>query len=164
MIIPRHLSRRAVLRGLGAAVALPVLDAMYPAFAAQATKAALRPTRMAFLYVPNGIVMEDWTPAGELGASPLGELPRISSAFAPYRNDLMMLTGLTSNGGRALGDGPGDHGRAGAAYLTGVHPKRSETNIGCGISADQIAAAELGTMQAYETGDYTRKPRRVAAP
>ncbi len=150
MIIPRHLSRRAVLRGLGAAVALPVLDAMYPAFAAQAMKTALRPTRMAFLYVPNGIVMEDWTPAGELGASPLGELPRISSAFAPYRNDLMMLTGLTSNGGRALGDGPGDHGRAGAAYLTGVHPKKtSGKDIQAGISMDQIAARQLEGKTKY---------------
>ncbi|MEO7190287.1 MAG: DUF1552 domain-containing protein [Vicinamibacterales bacterium] len=138
------LSRRTVLRGLGATVALPFLDAMYPVFAAQAVKTALRPTRMAFLYVPNGIVMEDWTPAGGLGATPLVELPRISSALAPYRHDVMMLTGLTSNGGRALGDGAGDHGRAGAAYLTGVHPKKtSGKDIQAGISMDQIAAQHL---------------------
>ena len=67
----KQLSRRTVLRGLGATVALPFLDAMYPAFAAQVVKQALRPTRMAFLYVPNGIVMEDWTPAGGLGVTPL---------------------------------------------------------------------------------------------
>jgi hypothetical protein len=63
----KRLSRRTVLRGLGATIALPFLDAMYPAFASQAVKKSLRPNRMAFLYVPNGIVMEDWTPAGGLG-------------------------------------------------------------------------------------------------
>ena len=104
----RTLSRRTILRGLGTAVALPFLDAMYPAFASQAAKASLRPTRMAFLYVPNGIVMADWTPAGEIGATPLASLPRISSILDPYKSDLTFLTGLTSNGGRALGDGPGD--------------------------------------------------------
>jgi len=135
------LSRRTVLRGLGAAVALPFLDAMYPAFAAQAVKSALRPTRMAFLYVPNGIVMDDWTPAGAVGATPLSALPRISNHLSAYTSDLTFLSGLTSNGGRALGDGPGDHGRAGAAYLTGVHPKKtSGKDIQAGVSMDQIAA------------------------
>jgi hypothetical protein len=139
-----QISRRAALRGIGATITLPFLDAMYPAFAAQAVKKALSATRMAFLYVPNGIVMEHWTPAGALGATPLENLPRISSALAPYRNDLLMLSGLTSNGGRALGDGPGDHGRAGAAYLTGVHPKKTYgKDIKTGISMDQVAARQL---------------------
>jgi uncharacterized protein DUF1552 len=140
-----HLSRRTVLRGLGAAMALPFLDAMYPAFAAPLLKKQLSPNRMAFLYVPNGIVMEAWTPAGALGATPLSaELPRIARILAPYRNDLMFLGGLTSNGGRALGDGPGDHGRAGAAYLTGVHPKKTYgKDIETGVSMDQIAARKL---------------------
>jgi hypothetical protein len=141
------LSRRAILRGIGATVALPFLDAMYPVFAAQSAKKAMASaTRMAFLYVPNGIVMPDWTPAGLTtpGSAPLVELPRISNALAPYRNDIMMLSGLTSNGGRALGDGPGDHGRAGAAYLTGVHPKKTAgKDILTGISMDQIAARLL---------------------
>ncbi len=141
------LSRRAILRGLGATIALPFLDAMYPVFAAQSAKKALTSaTRMAFLYVPNGIVMPDWTPAGLAapGSAPLGELPRISRALAPYRHDVMMLSGLTSNGGRALGDGPGDHGRAGAAYLTGVHPKKTAgKDILTGVSMDQIAARLL---------------------
>jgi hypothetical protein len=149
-MIMKQLSRRTVLRGLGAAVALPFLDAMYPAFAAQAVKSSLRPTRMAFLYVPNGIVMEDWTPPGEIGVTPLGELPRISRALAPYRNDVLFLTGLTSDGGRAHGDGPGDHGRAGAAYLTGVHPKKtSGKDIRAGISMDQIAAQRIGSATKY---------------
>lgn len=139
-----QLSRRAALRGIGATIALPFLDAMYPAFAAQTVKKALSATRMAFLYVPNGIVMEHWTPPGGLGATPLETLPRISSALAPYRNDVLMLSGLTSNGGRALGDGPGDHGRAGAAYLTGVHPKKTYgKDIKTGVSMDQVAARQL---------------------
>jgi hypothetical protein len=149
-MITKRLSRRTVLRGLGAAVTLPFLDAMVPAFAAQSVKAALRPTRMAFLYVPNGIVMEDWTPPGELGETLLGELPRISRALAPYRDDLLFLTGLTSDGGRAHGDGPGDHGRAGAAYLTGVHPKKtSGKDLRAGVSMDQIAAQHIGSATKY---------------
>jgi hypothetical protein len=138
----KRLSRRAMLRGMGTAIALPFLDAMSPAFAA-----GPRPgTRMAFLYVPNGIVMDEWTPKGltkDIAALPR-ELPRITSALAPYRDDCMLLGGLTSNGGRALGDGPGDHGRAGAAYLTGVHPKKTYgKDIETGISVDQIAAHHL---------------------
>jgi hypothetical protein len=133
-----------MLRGMGATIALPFLDAMHPAFAAQAVRKGLSATRMAFLYVPNGIVMEHWTPPGALGSTPLGELPRIASALAPYRDEVLVLSGLTSNGGRALGDGPGDHGRAGAAYLTGVHPKKTYgKDIRTGVSMDQIAARQL---------------------
>ena len=140
----KQLSRRTVLRGLGAALTLPFLDAMIPAFASAAVQKTLAVNRMAFLYVPNGIVMEEWTPAGTVGSSPLGELPRITSALARHRSDILMLGGLTSNGGRALGDGPGDHGRAGAAYLTGIHPKKTYgKDIKTGISMDQIAARQL---------------------
>jgi hypothetical protein len=138
----KRLSRRAMLQGMGAAIALPALDAMTPAFAATASA----PTRMAFLYVPNGIVMDEWTSKGQpMGVAPLPELlPRISGALTPYRGDVMMLSGLTSNGGRALGDGPGDHGRAGAAYLTGVHPRKTYgKDIQTGVSMDQIAARKL---------------------
>ena len=137
----KQLSRRTVLRGLGATIALPLLDAMSPAFASQAVRKSLAANRMAFLYVPNGIVMEDWTPAGGLGSTPLVEFPRISKALAPYRDDVLMLTGLTCDGGREHGDGGGDHARAGAAYLTGVHPRKTYgKDIEAGISMDQIAA------------------------
>jgi hypothetical protein len=126
---------------LGAAVALPFLDAMYPAFAAQAVKKSLAANRMAFLYVPNGIVMEEWTPPGGVGSTPLQEFPRVSRALAPYRNDVLMLTGLASDAGREHGDGSGDHARAGAAYLTATHPRKtSGKDIKAGISMDQVAA------------------------
>ena len=141
-----QLSRRTLLRGIGATIALPFLDAMAPAFAAQTASKSLAPVRMAFVYVPNGIVMEEWTPAGTsaVGTIPLGDLPRITGALAPYRNDILMLGNLTSDGGRAKGDGPGDHGRAGAAYLTGVHPKKTYgKDLKTGVSMDQFAARQL---------------------
>ena len=141
----KRLSRRMLLRGMGATVALPFLDAVTPAFAVPLQTRA--PCRMAILYVPNGIIMNEWLPAATDDARETvlpEKLPRISSAIAPYRDEVMMLAGLTSNGGRALGDGPGDHGRAGAAYLTGVHPKKTfGKDIQAGISMDQIAAKAL---------------------
>lgn len=140
----KSLNRRMLLKGMGTAVALPLLDAMIPAFLKGATKAA-SPCRMAFLYVPNGILMDQWAPAASAGVSRLPmELPRVSAALAPFRDDIMILGGLTQNGGRALGDGPGDHGRAGASYLTCVHPKKTNgRDLQVGISVDQIAAGKL---------------------
>lgn len=139
MIITRKaLNRRAILRGLGTAVALPLLDAMTPALAGPAAKA---PVRMAFIYHPVGMIMDRWTPK----TTGTGfEFTPSMKALEPFRENMTVLTGLAQVQGRALGDGPGDHAREGATWLTGVHPKRSETNIGCGISADQIAARELG--------------------
>lgn len=142
MTIGKSLERRTFLRGVGAAISLPFLDAMVPAFSRAASKA---PCRMAFVYVPNGIIMEEWTPAIEGEVAPLpAALPRISAPLAPYRDDISMLAGLTCNGGRALGDGAGDHGRAGAAYLTATHPRKTAgKDIHTGISVDQIAAQHL---------------------
>src|SRR5687767_1816903 len=146
----RKLSRRTALRGLGATVALPFLDAMLPAFAASALQKPAAPGRIGYLYVPNGIVMDQWMPAGGAGSTPLGELPRITSVLAPYRNDILLLSGLTSDGGRAHGDGPGDHGRAGAAYLTGVHPKKTYgKDLQAGISMDQYAASVIGNQTRF---------------
>ncbi len=135
MLHGKSLDRRTLLKGLGTAMALPLLDAMVPA----------SPCRMAFLYVPNGIIMDQWIPTRQPGVTTLpAELPRVSSALAPFRNDVMILGGLTQNGGRALGDGPGDHGRAGASYLTCVHPKKTNgRDLEAGVSVDQIAAQRL---------------------
>jgi hypothetical protein len=137
-IFRKHLSRRTVLRGLGAAVALPVLDSMTPAFAA----ASEPPRRLGFVYVPNGVVLADWTPKGE-GTD--FELSRILRPLEPVKDDLVVLSGLAHKNGEALGDGPGDHARAGGSYLTGAHPhKTAGADIKNGVSADQIAAAQLG--------------------
>lgn len=142
MMTRKNLSRRTLLRGIGTAIALPMLDAMVPAFAAPAARQGKAPLRMAFTYVPNGIIMENWTPAAEGKAF---ELSRVLQPMAAYRDRVLVLSGLAHKNGRALGDGPGDHARAAATFLTGVHPlKTAGANIKNGISADQVAAQVLG--------------------
>jgi hypothetical protein len=129
---------------MGTAVALPFLEAMRPASLAAAgtTGAALPPRRMAFLYVPNGAMMADWTPKSE-GAS--FDLPSILQPLAPFQQEMLVLSGLTCDKARPNGDGPGDHARAGAAYLTGCQPRKTAgANFSAGTSADQYAAARLG--------------------
>ncbi len=128
---------------MGVTIALPLLDAMTPALSAASRIAtANAPRRIAFVYVPNGIIMKDWTPAAEGTAF---EFPRILKPLEPHRQDLMVLSGLTHNTGRALGDGPGDHARAAASFLTGIHPKKTAgADISLGVSVDQIAAQKIG--------------------
>ena len=140
IVTGRHLPRRLFLKGLGAAIALPALDAMTPAFAAPASRTS--PLRLAFTYVPNGVTLPDWTPA-ETGRG--FTCSRILAPLAPYRDDTLVLTGLAHKNAYALGDGPGDHARAAAAYLTGVHARKTAgADIQNGISVDQIAAAHIG--------------------
>ncbi|MBS1854201.1 MAG: DUF1552 domain-containing protein [Acidobacteria bacterium] len=139
MITRKHLDRRTFLRGVGTAVSLPFLDAMVPAFAAG--RAAAPPLRMAFVYVPNGIDMRNWNPGYE---GKLGELPRILKSLEPFKDDILLLGNLTHNTGRALLDGAGDHGRCCGSYLTGVHVKKSTSDIRAGVSMDQLVAREVG--------------------
>ena len=121
MMTRKALPRRAFLRGMGTAVALPFLDAMVPAFAAP--RAGKPPVRMAFVYVPNGIDDErDWNPEYE---GKLGELPRILKPLEPFKDDILMLGNLTHNTGRALLDGAGDHGRC-CGSLSHRHPGQEE--------------------------------------
>ena len=130
------------LRGMGAAVALPLLDAMTPALAKGATAAGKPPVRLAFTYIPNGVTMKDWKPA-TTGAN--FEFSRILKPLEPFRDDLLVISGLDHQNAEALGDGGGDHARAGACFLTGVHPKKTAgADIRGGISADQIAAQKVG--------------------
>jgi hypothetical protein len=133
----KSLPRRTFLRGVGAAVALPFLDAMSPAFAAPAKS----PPRLAFLYVPNGIDMKNWSVPRD-GA--LGELPRILQPLAAFREDMLQLGNLTHNSGRALLDGPGDHARCAGSYLTGIQVRKTTVDIAASISCDQIIAKHLG--------------------
>jgi hypothetical protein len=143
MIITKTaLKRRTFLRGVGTALALPLLDSMVPAMAATRLTAAKRPMRLGFVYVPNGIIQKNWLPKTEgVGF----EFTPTMQALAPYRDKLVVLSNLAQINGRALGDGPGDHARAGATWLTGVHPKKTEgADIHAGISADQIAARQFG--------------------
>ena len=130
------LSRRTVLRGLGATIALPWLEAMTPrGFAAGG--APKPPVRMAFVYVPNGIQMKQWTPATE-GAD--YELPDLLKPLAKLRGDFSVLSGLAALQG---GHDGGNHAPAMGTFLTGVQPRRDAR---CGVSADQVAAARLGHL------------------
>jgi hypothetical protein len=139
MITRKALPRRTFLRGLGGTVAVPFLDAMSPALASAKTQQ--KPVRMAFVYVPNGIDMRHWNPEYE---GLLGELPRILKPLEPFKQDITLLGNLTHNNGRALLDGPGDHGRCCASYLTGVQPRKTMVDIKAGISCDQIVANQVG--------------------
>jgi hypothetical protein len=142
----RQLSRRTVLRGAGTAIALPLLDAMLPrGLAAETVKA---PRRMAFIYSPNGAVMPHWTPKKD-GAD--FDLPACLLPMKEHRDDLIVFSGLTCDKARANGDGAGDHARASGAFLTGAQPKKTAgANFQAGLSADQLAARQLG--------DRTRLP------
>jgi hypothetical protein len=140
MKTPRRISRRAVLRGAGAAVALPLLEAMTPGRGYAAV--AKPPLRLAFLYVPNGVHMPDWTPK-EAGAG--FALPPVLEPLSAVKDDLLVLSGLTLDPARAHGDGGGDHARAMASFLTGRHPRKTDgADLRAGISVDQVAAREVG--------------------
>lgn len=143
MIVTRKaLSRREVLKGMGVAISLPFLDAMVPAFARGASAGA--PVRLAWFYVPNGIDMRHWTPEAD-GA--LGTLPGVLAPLQPVKDDFLVLSNLTTNWGRPLQDGPGDHGRALGSYMTGVQVyKTAGADLKLGISADQIAANANGHL------------------
>jgi Protein of unknown function (DUF1552) len=140
------MDRRTFLRGAGAALALPFLDAMGPLTsglqALAGPGAGDGPTRLLFLFVPNGMHMEDWTPTTE-GAD--YTLPWILEPLAPFKQHVSVLSGLAIDGGRAHGDGPGDHARAAGSFLTCAHPhKTSGADIRVGISVDQVAANAVG--------------------
>ncbi|MBM3773254.1 MAG: DUF1552 domain-containing protein [Acidimicrobiia bacterium] len=144
MIITKmHVSRRSVLRGFGATLALPLLDSMVPALSALAKTPAASPRRMAVIYTPNGMMMPNWTPRGEGTGF---EFSPILEGLAPYRDTLTIISGLADKYGWPQADeGTGDHARAAATFLTGVHVKKTEgADIRGGISMDQIAAKALG--------------------
>lgn len=139
-----RLSRRTVLKGLGASLALPWLEAMTPRSAAAGT--VRPPVRMAFIYMPHGALMSDWTPA-EVGALP-EQLPAILQPLSGLKNDFSVLSGLTADKARG---GMGAHARSMGAFLTAVRPRKTEgSDFRAGISVDQAVAASVG--------DHTRIP------
>jgi len=147
MITKKALDRRTFLRGVGTAMALPLLDSMIPAMAATRLTPAKPAIRLAFAYVPNGIIQKDWVP--KAAASGFEFMPTMKP-LEPFRDKLVVLSNLAQINGRALGDGAGDHARAGATWLTGVHPKKTEgADIHAGISADQIAARQFGKVTQF---------------
>lgn len=137
-----------MLKGLGTAVALPTMEAMLPTTAlAQSVKSAQKPVRMAFIFVPNGMNMAHWTPKAEGAAF---ELPSTLEPLARVKDKLTIFTGLAQRNAFALGDGPGDHARSTAVWLTGVHPKKTAgADIRNGPSVDQIAAQRIGNRTKF---------------
>jgi len=167
MITNKTLPRRTFLRGVGATLALPLLDSMLPAFSrlSAAGKAAVR---LGYVYTPNGIIGASdksprpfmWTPR-TVGEN--FEFSPTIKALEPFRQHVNVFSGLAQVTGRALGDGPGDHARATATFLTGVHPyKTGGANFKLGISADQIAAKELGKSTQLSSLELGLEPQPLA--
>src|ERR1700677_3154207 len=134
----KAISRRTILRGAGTAVALPLLDAMIPAFAPAATTAPVR--RFGVAYHPNGVIYDQWLPKGSGSEF---ELSPTLKGLEPFKDKLIVVTGLFCDAAEALGDGGGDHSRACGSYLTGVHVKKSDSNVENAVSMDQIAATHF---------------------
>jgi len=146
MIITKMmLPRRTFLRGMGATLALPLLDAMVPALSAMTNTAAKPAPRLGFIYIPNGVIQAQWVPAA-VGTG--FEFPPILSPIAPFRDRLLVLSGLAHRQADSFGDGNGDHPRAVAVWLSGVHAwdrrGKGGAEIRLGTTVDQLAAQELG--------------------
>ncbi len=117
------------------------------------------PVRMAFFYVPNGVIMDAWNPDYE---GKFQELPRTLKALEPYKDDMIQIGNLTHNTGRALLDGAGDHGRCCGSYLTGIQVKKSLIEIKNGISFDQIVANEIGKQTRFPSLELGMEDARQA--
>jgi hypothetical protein len=144
---PWQLPRRTFLKGLGTAIALPVLESMMPGLAVASSAASAAkplPKRMAFVYVPNGVNMADWTPKS-VGSD--FQLPPTLEPLQAHQKDLLVLSGLAHDTGRAYADGAGDHARASATFLTGCRARKTPgADIKVGVSVDQIAAGKIGNL------------------
>ena len=141
MITRKPLGRRALLRGMGAALALPLLDAMTPTTKAAEMLARGR-KRLQVIYMPNGMMMENFFPK-EPGEA--YTMTPILKPLEPYRDRFAVVSGLAHVQAEALGDGAGDHGRCCGSYLTGVHVKKTEgADLASGVSMDQIVAKQFG--------------------
>src|ERR1044072_272969 len=155
LITKKAIPRRAVLRGLGATMALPLLDAMVPSLTALQNTPAKPVTRFGVMYVPNGMVMQQWTPAAEgVGF----ELTPTLAPLAPFRDELLVLSNLACV--PSPGRPGGAHAKASTRFLTDISPPTSETWLDAGISLDQILArqmsafTQLGSLEmAVESGE-----------
>lgn len=157
-------TRRTFLRGLGVSMALPFLQSLAPrglassigASPAGSTIAGKAPVRMAFIYVPNGVNVAEWTPK-QTGAD--FDLPFTLDPLKAHKNELLVISGLAQDKGRANGDGAGDHARAAATWLTGAQPLKSES-VRVGVSADQVAAQHFGKETRFASLELGLEPGR----
>jgi len=140
----RTISRRTMLRGLGCALGLPLLEAMRPTRGFAADAANRPPVRLAFVSFPNGAIMDAWRPKGEGESFEFGPTMQ---PLADVKSQITVFSGLAQENGFAKGDGAGDHARSSASLLTGAHPvKTSGANIRVGQSVDQAAAERIGHL------------------
>ncbi|MBL8860388.1 MAG: DUF1552 domain-containing protein [Planctomycetes bacterium] len=142
-----NLDRRTILRGAGAVMALPLLESLStPARAGE--RAVSAPRRLVFVYAPNGVNREAWTPPAK---GTLDALPPTLEPLAPWRADLLVVGGLALHTARANGDGPGDHARANAAFLTCSQPRKADGAIHVGVSIDQLVARRIGDRTRFRS-------------
>ena len=145
--------RRTVLRGLGVAMALPLLETMgWAETPGPDAKTLKSPVRTMFIMIPNGVVYDHW----KFKKDAPGVVPRILAPLAPVMKDVLAINNLLHKHGFANGDGPGDHARANASFLTGAQPRKTAgTDIQAGTSIDQAMAAKIGiatTLPSLELG------------
>ena len=143
MIFNKAIPRRTFLRGIGAAIALPWLDSMVPAFAAETGVATKSPLRLGYFYVPNGIIREDWLPATPGSQF---EVTPVLKNFEPFRDQMIVLSGM--DGGSQF---VGGHVRGSSMWLTGAEPKQSMNDVRSGVSVDQVVAREFGKETQLES-------------
>ncbi|MBQ72280.1 MAG: hypothetical protein CMJ67_05185 [Planctomycetaceae bacterium] len=168
------IGRRAVLRGMGTAMALPWLEAMVPTGTGRVARAAARaasvsPTRLAFLFMPNGVHAPEWIPGRSEGGPASGSVPlpdRLPTLLEPFdriREHLTIHTGLGHENAKALGDGPGDHARSAACFLTGAHPRKTAgRDIMNGVSFDQFMAEHFKGTTRFSSLELGCEPAMTA--
>jgi hypothetical protein len=132
----KHLSRRTVLKGAGASIALPLLDAMIPAGTALAQTPAAPSARLGFIYFPHGALQNEWEPP-QTGRN--FEFPFILEPLAPLRDYVTVVSGLRNK----AGEGGVPHAIVQETWLNCVHPRQRNAETGVGVTADQIAARHL---------------------
>lgn len=135
-IFNKTLPRRTLLRGIGASLALPLLDSMVPALSSASAQIAQPAKRLGVVYVPNGMAMKSWTPATDGTGF---EITRILKPMAAYQDRMVVLTGLNGTNSNA-----GVHASASTRFLTGTIPARTESDLRAAVSVDQLVARELG--------------------
>ena len=154
IVTKKHLPRRTILRGLGATIALPFLDAMAPALTASAKTAAKPVARMGFFYVPNGMFLPSFHPEGDGGTS-FAFTPTLKP-LEPFRDQIVVVSGLSNNGVVSTNEGGGVHTRAHGGWLSGVLPKRTEgADLQAGKTIDQYAADTLGAETSLRSLELT---------
>ena len=154
-----QIGRRTFLKGLGTAMALPSMEAMFSS-KALASGSLEFPTRMAFIYIPNGVIQNQWNVKG------IGQDYNFSPTLKPlsdFREDMIVFSGLAHERAEANGDGAGDHARANATFLTGCQARKtSGANIKLGISVDQIAAREYGKNTRFPSLELSSDGARLS--